>query len=129
MTENKENIIKVRKELLSKLKKKNVTFRRQNFWRFKRLKKTWRKPRGRTGKVRLKKGGRVPSPGPGYGNPSIIKHLHPSGYEEVYVSCSKDMAEIDAKTQAIRFNGTLGKKKKEVLLKDAEKAGIKVLNP
>ena len=81
------------------------------------------------GRVRLKKGGRVPSPGPGYGNPSIIKHLHPSGYEEVYVSCSKDMAEIDAKTQAIRFNGTLGKKKKEVLLKDAEKAGIKVLNP
>jgi large subunit ribosomal protein L32e len=128
MTDKKENIIKVRKELLATQKKKRVKFRRQNFWRFKRLKDVWRKPRGRTGKVRLKKGGRVPSPNIGYGNPAIIKHLHPSGYEEVYVSCSKEMENIKPETQAIRFSRTLGKKKKEILLETADKAGIKVLN-
>jgi len=127
MTE-KEKIINVRKGLLKSQKKKGVKFRRQNFWRFKRLKNVWRKPRGRTGKMRLKKGGRPPSPNIGYGNPSIIKHLHPSGYEEVYVSCEKELENINAETQAIRFSRTLGKKKKEVLLEKADKAGIKVFN-
>jgi large subunit ribosomal protein L32e len=70
----------------------------------------------------------MPSPGPGYANPAIIKHLHPSGYEEVYVSCSKDLEGINQETQAVRFSGTLGKKKKEVLLEQANKAGLKVLN-
>jgi len=127
MTE-KGKIINVRKGLLKSQKKKSVKFRRQNFWRFKRLASSWRKPRGRTGKMRLKKGGRPPCPNIGYGNPAIIKHLHPSGYEEVYVSCSKDFEKVNPETQAIRFNRTLGRKKKEILLEKADKAGIKVFN-
>ena len=128
MTEQKKDIIKVRKELLASQKKKSVKFRRQNFWRFKRMKDAWRKPRGITSKIRLKKGGKLPSPRIGYGNPAIIKHLHPSGYEEVYVACEKDLEGINAETQAIRFSRTLGRKKKEVLLEKADKAGVKVLN-
>ena len=127
MNEQKD-IIKVRKELLNSQKKKSVKFKRQNFWRFKRLKDSWRKTRGRTGKMRLKRGGKMPSPNIGYGNPAIIKHLHPSGFEEIYVSGEKDMDGINAETQAIRFSRTLGRKKREALLKKADKAGVKVFN-
>jgi len=128
MKTEKNDIIKVRKGLLSSQKKKRVKFRRQSFWRYKRLKDAWRRPKGRTSKMRLKKGGKLPSPTIGHKNPDIIRHLHPSGYEEIYVSCVNDLENINPKTQGVRFSGKLGKKKKQELLKKTDADGIKVFN-
>jgi large subunit ribosomal protein L32e len=60
----------VRKELRSRLrarksvKKRKPSFRRQEGYRLRKLKKTWRRPKGRHSKLRKREKGKSPQPGP-----------------------------------------------------------------
>ncbi len=67
-------------------------------------------------------------PSIGYGTPSIIKGLHPSGYEEVLIHNPDNVENIDPETQAVRIGSSVGGRKREIILKKADKKNIKVLN-
>ncbi len=126
------NTLELRRRLLRlrrRIASKRPRFRRQESWRYVRIKESWRRPRGIDSKMRLKKKGWPPSPSVGYRGPKAVRGLHPSGYEEVLVYNVGDLATIDPETQAIRIAGTVGARKRATILAEAEKRGIKVLNP
>ena len=110
-------------------KHKKTKFKRQESWRYKRVKENWRRPRGIDSKMRKKVKGWPPSPKVGYRSPKEIRGLHPSGYVEVRVQSVDDVDKIDPKTQAIRIAHTVGAKKRVEISARAEERGIHVLNP
>ncbi|MEM4188117.1 MAG: 50S ribosomal protein L32e [Candidatus Hadarchaeum sp.] len=110
-------------------KKRLPKFRRQEWFRFKRLGEKWRKPRGRDSKLRLRVSGKGHLVSIGHRVPKKVRGLHPSGLAEVLVKNLSDLEKIDAARQAIRIAANVGRKKREQILKRAEELKIKVLNP
>lgn len=113
-----------------KLKKKHPVFRgrfgKKNIRR-KSIAKwdKWRLPQG----IDLDKGrehGRQPRIG--YRSQKEIRGVHPSGYKEFLVCNFNDLKNIDVNTQAIRFSATIGKRKKNELVKKANEMGAWILN-
>jgi len=94
----------------------------------KRVKKRWRRPRGIHNKLRKKEKSKGRIVTIGYRTEKSKRGLHPSGLEEVYVQNIKDLDKIDNKKQAARLASSIGKKKRQIILKRAEKLKIKVLN-
>lgn len=85
----------------------------------------WRLPHG----IDLDKGinhGRQPRIG--YRSDRSIRFVHPSGYKEVLVCNMNDLAKVEVKTQAARFSATIGKRKRNELMKKANELGVWVLN-
>lgn len=117
----------LKKRQLSKHKKPK--FKRQESWRYKRVKENWRKPRGIDSKMRKKVKGWPPSPEVGYRSPKKTRGLHPSGYVEVRVQTVEDFNGLDSKTQAIRIARTVGGKKRVEILALADERGIHIINP
>lgn len=107
---------------------KRATFTRQNLHQKKRLKDTWRRPRGLQSKQRKQFRAKGRQPTPGYGSPLAVRGFHPSGYEEILVSRVEDLEGLDAEVQAIRIGGTVGNKKREAIQNKALEYGLKVLN-
>ena len=115
-------------ELRESVKKKKPSFVRQESWRYKRLKESWRRPRGLDNKMRRKIKGWPPTVNVGYRGPKATRGLHPSGYKEVLAYNTKDLEEIDPKTQAIRIAHTVGKRKRAKILVESRKRKITILN-
>jgi len=109
--------------------RKKPKFRRWMSQAYKRVKESWRRPRGIHSKVRIRKKGKIKMPSVGYGAPKELRFLHPSGLKEVLISNLKDLEKVDPKTQAIRIAHTVGEKKRKEIIKKAEEMKIKVLNP
>jgi len=95
--------------------------------KLKRINGGWRKPRGRSNKMRkgLKGKGKVPKIG--YGAPKDEKYLHPCGKFEVLISNIKDLEKMNPETECGRISKTVGKKKRGEILKKAKELGIKIL--
>lgn len=110
-------------------KKQHPKFFRSNYGRKtrKRVKDNWRKPRGIDSKKREKIKYVGKEPNIGWKNPKSIRGLHPSGFREILVSNLDDIEGID-NNMLIRIRGCVGKKKREEIIKKAEKLGIKILN-
>lgn len=103
-------------------------FKRQEYARYKKLGDKWRKPRGRTSKMRRYEAGKPDMPAIGYGTPKDTRYLHPSGYKDVLVRNLKELENLDPATEAARLSSSIGKNKKSQMLEKASKLGIKVLN-
>jgi large subunit ribosomal protein L32e len=123
--ELRRRLLRLRRRISSK----RPRFRRQESWRYVRIKESWRRPRGIDSKMRIKKKGWPPSPGVGFRSPRAVRGLHPSGYEEVLVYNVGDLAAVNPETQAIRIAGKVGARKRAMILTEASKRGIRVLNP
>ncbi len=108
--------------------KRKKKFKRQESTYKKKLETGWRKPRGMDSKMRIRKKGKLPIVLVGYRNPKSTRDIHPSGLVEVLVSNVKDLESIDPKKQAVRIRSTVGKRKREEILKVAKSSEIKVLN-
>ncbi|MFH0711190.1 MAG: 50S ribosomal protein L32e [Candidatus Aenigmatarchaeota archaeon] len=108
--------------------RKKPKFLRSSAHAYKRIGMKWRKPRGVHSKLRRKEKGKGFHPNPGWGSPKNLKGLHPSGLKEVFVSNIKDMLKINPEKDAARISHTIGKKKRIVILKEAEEKKIRVLN-
>ncbi len=111
------------------VKRRKLDFNRQESWRYKRLKESWRKPKGIDSKMRKKVKGWPSSPKAGYRSPKKTRGLHPSGYEEVRVHNLDDLEKIDPETQAIRIAHTVGTRKRIDISTQAREKGIHILNP
>ena len=106
----------------------NKKFKRQEYARYKKLGIKWRRPRGKTSKMRRYEAGKPAMPAIGYRTCKSKRYLHPSGYKDVLVSNMEELEAIDPTTEAARISASIGKKKKVLMLEKAAEFGIKVLN-
>jgi large subunit ribosomal protein L32e len=110
-------------------KKATPSFRRTEWFRYKRLSRSgWRKPHGMDNKQRRNFKYRGSLVRIGHGKVNAASGLHPSGFEEVMVHNTRDLDQIDAETQAARIGATVGGRKRENIHARADELGIRVLN-
>ncbi|MBI2546864.1 MAG: 50S ribosomal protein L32e [Candidatus Aenigmarchaeota archaeon] len=110
-------------------KKKNPKFVRWLSASLKRVKSSWRKPKGINSKVAEKRKGKLQMPNVGYRGPRDLRYLHPSGFREVLVSNVDALGKMDAGKEAVRISSSVGNRKRTDILKKAEELKLKVLNP
>ncbi|HUO42802.1 MAG TPA: 50S ribosomal protein L32e [Methylomirabilota bacterium] len=104
-------------------------FVRQESWRYKRVKPSWRIARGKSSRVRRSKEGWPPLVKIGYARPASIRGLHPSGMREMLVHRPLDLEQIDPKVCVARIAHRVGENKRLLILDEAERRGIRILNP
>ena len=110
-------------------KKATPSFRRTEWFRYKRLSRSgWRAPHGMDNKQRRNYKYRGSLVRIGHGKVKAANGLHPSGFKEVMVHNSSDLDNMDAETQAARVGATVGGRKREVIHSRADELGIRVLN-
>ena len=110
-------------------KKKTPTFRRQEWFRYKRLSRTgWKKPSGDASSQRKNRKYRSALVRVGHGKIAAARGLHPSGFEEVLVNKSGDLDGLDPETQAVRIAKTVGNRKRSAIHDRADDLGLRVLN-
>ena len=115
-------------ELRNEKSKQRPKFRRQEWFRYKRLGDGYRKPRGMHSKMRMGYKYRPPRAKVGYRGPKAGRGLHPSGFEEVLVHNDKGLEDLNPKTQAIRIAHGVGGRKRNVIQEKADDLGLRVLN-
>ena len=104
-------------------------FNRQEYARYKKLgTNKWRRPRGKTSKMRRYEAGKPAMPAIGYGSPRATRGLHPSGYKDVLVRNMRELENIDPELEAARISSSVGARKKTLMVDKASELGIKVLN-
>ena len=94
------------------IKRRTPHFKQQEWFRYKRINESWRKPRGMHSKMRKHKGYRPNVVSIGYGGPSKVRNLHPSGFKEIMVYNPKDLENINPKVQAARVGHSVGTRKR-----------------
>jgi len=129
MSEKKPSISWKLLKLRKRAKQKKPEFLRSESWRYSKMSESWRRPRGLDHKMRRKIKGWPPMVSTGYKGPKIARGLHPSGFREVLVHNVNEISEVDPKVQAARIAHTVGKKKRALILAEAKKKKVLVLNP
>jgi large subunit ribosomal protein L32e len=108
-------------------KSKKPEFNFHDSHKKKRLGTSWRKPRGLHNKLRQQVAAKGKLVKPGFGSPRAVRGFHPSGKPEMLVN---NVAELNlAQGCAVRIASSVGMKKRLDIQTEAEKLGIKVLNP
>ena len=116
-------------ELRSEQKKKTPSFRRTEWFRYKRLSRSgWRAPHGMDSKQRRNYKYRSSLVRVGHGKVAAARGLHPSGFKEVMVQNTSDLDVIDPETEAARVGRSVGGRKREQIYSRADELGIRVLN-
>ena len=110
-------------------KKKTPSFRRTEWFRYKRLSRSgWRAPHGMDNKQRRNYKYRGSLVRIGHGKVAEARFLHPSGFREIMVHNIADLETVDPETQAARVGRTVGGRKREHIYSRADELGIRVLN-
>ena len=125
LNSNEKRLLKIKNEQ----SRRRVEFRRQEWFRYKKLGDSWRKPRGKHSKMREQLARRPPIVDAGYGGPKIVRGLHPSGFREVLVYNPEDLSSLNPNKEAARIGHSVGSRKREDIVSKAEELGIRVLNP
>ena len=127
----KPNLSKYQRERLSirkQIKRRTPKFLREEWFRYKRIPRNWRRPDGITSKMRINLKYRPSRVRVGFRGPREVRGLHPSGFEEVAIYNVHDLENINPKTQAARIGRTVGTKKRIDIEKKAEELDIRILN-
>lgn len=124
LSKEQEEKLRLRKQI----KKRTPDFLREEWFRYKRIPKNWRKPDGITSKMRVNLKYRPSQVRIGFRGPKETRGLHPSGFEEVVVNNVNDLEGINPKLQAARIGSTVGTKKRMDIEKRAEELDVRILN-
>ncbi len=103
-------------------------FRRQEWFRYRRLGEKWRKPGGGQSKLRRHFGYRWNIPSIGYRGPREVRGLHPSGFQEILVHTVRQLEGLDPARQAVRVAHGVGTRKRELIEKACDEKDLRVLN-
>ncbi len=114
--------------LRDKISTRRPEFRRQEWFRYKRLGDKWRKPQGLHSKLRRHFRYRINVVSVGYRGPVRTRGLHSSGFREVLVYNPGQLKGIDPATQAVRIAHAVGMRKRKQIEEVAAEMGIRVLN-
>ncbi|HHE75815.1 MAG TPA: 50S ribosomal protein L32e [Candidatus Aciduliprofundum boonei] len=125
LSDEEKRLLKIRNEL----NRKRPWFRRQEWFRYKRLGTAWRRPKGKHSKMREHKGYRPPVVDSGFRGPKKVRGLHPSGFREVLVHNVKDLEKVNPEREAIRIASRVGVRKRMEIEEKARELNIRVLNP
>jgi large subunit ribosomal protein L32e len=110
------------------LKRRKPSFVRVEQHRYKRLKRTWRRPKGHHGRIKkLLSYHKGAAPKVGYGTPLKFRELHPSGYVGVLVYNVTELEKINPQIQAAII-AKVGRKNKILIVEKAIEKKIKILN-
>ena len=110
-------------------KKKTPSFRRTEWFRYKRLSRSgWRAPHGMDNKQRRNYKYRGSLVRIGHGKVAAARFLHPSGFREVMVHNLADLEAVDPETEAARVGASVGGRKREHIYARADELGVRVLN-
>ena len=116
-------------KMRSEQSKKQPKFRRQEWFRYRRLSKTgYRKPKGDDSSMRKNRKYRSPMARVGYGKVAAARGLHPSGFEEILVHKADQLDGIDPEKQAVRIGSSVGNRKRSRIHERADELGLRVLN-
>jgi len=129
MSARKPSISRKLLQVRKRAKQKKPEFLRSESWRYSKMSKSWRRPRGLDHKMRRKIKGWPPMVSTGYKGPKVARGLHPSGFREVLVHNVGELIRVDPAVQAARIAHTVGKKKRALILAEAKQKKITVLNP
>ncbi|MEM2897143.1 MAG: 50S ribosomal protein L32e [Candidatus Bathyarchaeia archaeon] len=117
-------------KLLKERKKvRRHRFIRQESWRYRRLGDSWRRPKGKSSRMRLSRKGWPIKVSVGYGLSKSLKGIHPSGMKEVLVFNPEELENVNPGEKVVRIAHTVGKRKRLIIMERAKELGIKVLNP
>ena len=105
------------------------TFVREESWRYKRVKESWRSPSGKTSRVRRSKEGWPPVVKIGYSGAKSTRNLHPSGLREILIWRPEDLEGINPSTTVVRIGHTVGENKRNRIIEEAKKKTLRILNP
>jgi large subunit ribosomal protein L32e len=111
-----------------RMKKKKPTFLRQEAQEYVRLGSGWKRPRGKSSKLRLHKKGTRKSISVGYKSPIAVKFMHYSGLMPRLIASLKEVQSIDTKKEGIIISGKVGIRHKIEIIKEAQKLGVRILN-
>jgi large subunit ribosomal protein L32e len=123
-TENAE-LLKLR----AAVAERRPRFVRPESWRFVRLPPMWRKPKGLDNKVRKSKKGWPRRVKVGYRGPVVARELHPSGYHEILVHNVEELARAVPGRDVVRIGGTVGARKRGLIMNRSNELGLRVVNP
>ena len=122
---DKKRLIRVKKEIKSRTPK----FKRENYFRLKRLQTSWRSPKGINSKMRHRLKGKRKSPNIGYRGPKAVRGLHPLGKEVIRVQNLNELKEVNVDTEVAQLGRTVGSRKRIEMINYAEDNGIYIINP
>jgi len=112
-----------------KIRKSRPKFRRQESWRYKRLKRSgWRKPMGIDNSMRHHKRGIPTIVRVGFRGPKATRGLTRTGKVEVLIHNTYDLEKIEKETQVARIASTVGTRKKVAITNKADELEIKIIN-
>ena len=130
--ETPARFLKIEKRLVritANVKKRKPRFRADQAHRWIRVSDRWRRLRGIDSYTRQKKKGRIAMVESGYRTPKAVRYLHPSMFEEVLVYRPQDLDGLDADVHAVRIGGSVGGRKRQLIIAEADEKLIRVLNP
>ncbi len=126
--EEKKRLLEIRKIIAQK----RPYFIRFNPSNLKRIKESWRKPKGGDSKVRKKKKGKPRMPSIGFRSPKKVRGLLRDGTKPILIHNIKDLEKIEKENKkeevSIIIAATVGKKKRKEIIKKAEEKGMKIIN-
>ncbi len=120
-----ETAMKLRKEISSR----RPAFRRQEYWRLKRVAESWRRPKGIDNPMAHHFKGFPPVVKVGYRGPASVRSLHPSGLREVVVSNLSELAPLSPRHHAVRIAGKVGERRRRAIAERGKQLSLHVLNP
>ena len=107
---------------------KKPTFKRQEYWKYKKLGDSYRRPRGKLSKRRRYQARKPAMARVGFRCPKATRGLHPSGYRDILVENVDQIKALNPETDAARIGATVGKRKRQLIIAKAQEMGVKVLN-
>ena len=115
-------------ELRNRRKKRKPWFVVKESFHVARVGVRWRFPRGIHSGVRQMHKGKPALPNPGYGSPKSVYGLSRKGLKRVVVHTMKQLQSLDPKADGALIAATVGGKQKLLLLQEAQRRDITVIN-